>query len=150
MALQGPPQQHGVVQIDIPRLAVLKAQSEKLAEQKKHIKTETDMIEAQCIEALVKMGKRYIDQSGNGAGPFYSLHKVKSDGGFNQERYIEFFTSLISEFNNGKRYTPQQCFELVQNYLKQFEKRKLGLTKLTQVRRKDIEDLKLWLQGKDD
>lgn len=147
--LQPPPAVAPQRQINVNRLNELKIRIDKLAEEKKVIKGEATQIEAQCIAALVQMGKRYIDESNNGAGPFYSLSKVKSDGSFNQERYLEFFSSLIAEFKAGKNYTPQQCYELTQVYLKQFEKRKLGLTKLNQVRRKDIEDLKLWLNGGD-
>jgi len=34
-----------------------------------------DEIEAQVVDALMKTGIRYIDESGNGSGPFWVLEK---------------------------------------------------------------------------
>jgi len=136
-------------QIDIHRLSGLKQQMDKLAEQRKVCKTQVDEIESQCIAALVQMGVRYVDESANGAGPFWSLVKSKSDGSWNTERYNEFFAGLLTELNNGKQFTPSQCSELAVTYLKNFEKRKLALSKLQMVRQKNIDDLRLWLAGKD-
>ena len=133
--------------IDVARLNQLKVQMDKLAEQRKTTKTQVDEIERQCVEALVKHGIRYIDESGTGNGPYWSLNKKKSDGSWNAERYEEFFTGLLTELANGKRFTPAQCMELAQNYLKQFETRKLVLTKLAQQRQKGIADLLEWLKG---
>ncbi len=137
------------VQIDVQKLSMLKASIEKLGEQRKTTKNELDQLENAAIEALMTMGVRFIDESGTGAGQFWVLGKLKNDGSWSIERYIEFFTTLLSEMGNGKRFTPEQCAQHSQQYLKQFEKRRLGLNKVTQTRQRGVEDLRSWLTGKD-
>lgn len=134
---------------DINRLSQLKQDIEKLNEHRKKAKTEVDGLENQCIQALVQMGIRYVDESGTGNGPFWSLAKNKTDGSWNSERYIEFFTMLLKDIQQGRQYTPAQCSELASNYLKQHEKRKLVLSKMTKAQQRGIDDLKAWVAGRD-
>jgi chaperonin cofactor prefoldin len=133
--------------INIQRLAQLRQTIEKMAEQRKATKTQLDEIEAQAIEALMRMGIRYIAETPD--GPYWVLGKAKSDGSWNLERYKEFFSTLLTEMGAGKRFTPEQLATLAQQYLKQFEKRRLQLNKLSQARQKTVEDLRDWLAGKD-
>ena len=132
-------------QLDIGRLAGLKAQIEKIAEARKAAKSQLDELEQRIADAMLKANVRFVDESGNGNGPFWTLCKDKKDGNWKQERYIEFFTTLLTELGAGKRFSPDQLAALAVQYLKQFEKRGLKVEKHTQARRKDCEDLKVWL-----
>jgi len=144
-AAQPQPQQQ--INVNVARLSQLKAMLEKMGEQRKTTKSQLDEIETQAIDALMRIGIRYIDESGNGAGPFWVLGKQKNDGSWSNERYTEFFTTLMSELRAGKQFTPEQCAALAQQYLKQFEKRRLCLNKLSQARQRGVEDLRAWLAG---
>lgn len=136
--------------INIKQLAQLKAHIEKLGENRKNTKSQLDAIEAAAIEGMMKFGVRYIDESGNGQGPFWVLGKQKNDGSWSTERYIEFFTMILTQVRNNPNVTPEQCAALAQQYLKGFEKRSLCLNKRTQARQKGVEDLRIWLaQGGD-
>ena len=131
-------------EVDIGRLALLKTQLETIGDQRKGVKMEYDQLEQHGVNMLLQLGVRYVDQSSTGAGPFWVLGKEKSDGSFNRERYNEFFIGLLGEMQ-GASMTPDKCSDLAMNYLKQFEKRRLVLNKLTHCRQKVVEDLIQWL-----
>jgi hypothetical protein len=135
--------------IDVHTLNELRIQMEQLKDQRTNTKSQLDELEASAIAALVQMGVRYVDASGNGSGPFWVLGKDKTDGSFNRERYVSFFEILIADLKNGKEYSPVKCGELALEYLKTFEKRRLRLNKLSQCRTRGIEDLLRWLNGED-
>jgi hypothetical protein len=135
--------------IDIGKLSHLRASIDKLGEQRKVIKGQLDEIEVQAVDALMRLGVRFIDESGQGAGPFWVLGKQKNDGSWSHDRYIEFFGLLMVELQK-QQLTPEQCATLAQTYLKQYEKRRLVLNKLLQARQKGVEDLRLWLEKGDD
>jgi chaperonin cofactor prefoldin len=137
-------------QINIGRLSQLRQQIEKIAETRKTTKTQLDEIEAQAIDAMMKMNRRSIGESPD--GPFWVLGKAKTDGSWNADRYREFFTLLLTELRAGKQFTPEQLVQQAQKYLKQFEKRRLQINKLAQARQQQngVQDLRDWLAGKDD
>lgn len=137
--------------VDLTKLSQYKDQIDKMNEQKKAVKLQYDEIENRAVELLLGLGVRYVDQSGNGSGPFWTLSKATQEGSWKQQTLLEFFTNLTTDiYQHGKRYTPEQCVQLAQKFLKSFEKRKLKIAKLTQARLKTVEDLKLWLAGKDE
>jgi len=140
-----PPQQQK--NIDIRKFSQLKDQLDKMGEQRKVTKVQFDEIETQAIDALMQLGVRYVDESGNGGGPYWTLTKKTQEQKWKNSNYIEFFTGLLSEIQNGKRFTPDQCAEAAARYIKQFEKRRLQLAKLSQARLKTVDDLKAWLAG---
>ena len=137
------------IQVPVGKLAQLKNIVEKMGEEKKKIKSQLDEVENAVVAHLMKVGVRYIDESGNGSGPFWVLGKYKNDGSWSTDRYVEFFTMLMSDMRAGKQYTPSQCAALAVKYLKQFEKRRLQINKLSQARQKGVEDLRAWLAGGD-
>ena len=133
--------------VDIGRLAALKLQIENMRQQRQKTKTEMDELQQHAVQALLQMGVRFVDVSNCGQGPFWVLGKEKSDGSFNRERYHEFFSLLLGEMKtNPNGVTPDKCTQLAMNYLKQFEKRRLCLNKLSRPGPKGVEDLKRWLQ----
>lgn len=133
--------------IDIGRLAGLKLKLEKLREERTKTKSETDDLEQHAIQALMQMGVRFVDVSNTGQGPFWVIGKDKSDGSFNRERYHEFFTALLIEIQKDPgSVTVDKCTELSINYLKQFEKRRFVLNKLSRPGQRGVEDLKKWLE----
>ncbi len=132
---------------DLSKLSALKHQIDQFKDQQKKAKAEVDVMEAQCVQLLIQMGKRYVDESGNGNGPFWSLSKSKSDGSWNADRYTEFFTTLLTDMHQGKVYSPAQIAEHAVQYLKQFEKRKLVLVKLSKKGQEGIGDLSAWVSG---
>jgi hypothetical protein len=132
--------------IDIGRLTNLKLQIEKMKEQRQKTKTEMDELEQHAVSALLHMGVRYVDVSNTGQGPFWVLGKEKSDGSFNRERYVEFFSALLGEMKTDPNLNVDKCTALAMNYLKQFEKRRLMLNKLSRPGQRGVEDLKRWLE----
>jgi len=134
-------------QFDLSKLSALKQQIDHFKDQSKKAKSEVDLMEAQCIQMLIQMGKRYVDESGTGNGPFWSLSKSKSDGSWNADRYTDFFTTLLTDMQQGRVYTPAQLAELAVQFLKQFEKRKLVLAKLSKKGQEGIGDLQSWVSG---
>lgn len=129
----------------IKSYSALKAQIEQLAAQKKKIKTEIDSFEKMAIQFLRQSGKRYIDESGNGTGPYWTLCKDSKDGTWKKERYEEFFAWLLTDVRKGVQHTPETLTAAVHAFLKQYEKRDLKLEKHTTARRKDTKDLEEWL-----
>lgn len=134
--------------INIARLSELSKILKSMGEQRKNVKSQYDDIQTQATNALMSMGKRYIDESGTGAGPFWTLCKDKKEGNWRAERYMEFFTIILTQMNSGTKFTPNQLAELAVQYLKQFEKRGLKVEPHTQIRGKGVEDLRAWLDGK--
>jgi polyhydroxyalkanoate synthesis regulator phasin len=131
--------------VDIGALNNLKLMMEKLKTQRSEAKGQLDEIEQHAVSKLMEMGVRFVDESGTGQGPYWTLCKEKNDGSFSKERYRDFFSQLLKELQSGKQYTPDDCTQLAQNYLKQFEKRRLVLNKLSQSRQSGVEDLRQWL-----
>ncbi len=137
--------------IDLVLYSNLKNHLKALAEQRKVTKTQIDQIEEKCIQTLVSIGVRFVDESdGKGMGPYHCLAKSKTEGGWNNERYLDFFRHLLEAIQQGHQLTPVKCVELATSYLKQFEKRKLKLNKVTQRPKPGIEDLQKFLQGLED
>jgi hypothetical protein len=131
--------------VDVGRLDGLKNQLEKLKDARSKTKAETDELEQLAIATLMQIGVRYIDLSGNGSGPFYCICKDKSAGSFNRERLLEFFNKIIPEIKaNPTSVTSDKCVDLAFEFLGQFEKRKLVLNKLTQVKTRSVDDLREW------
>ena len=137
--------------LDINRLNELKIQLENIGEQRKGVKTEFDKIQNAGVDALLNLRVRYVDSSGSGSGPFWVLGKDRSDGSFNRERLNEFFRLLLLEFqaNSNADFGPEKCTDFALMYLKQFEKRRLVLNKLTHCRTKGVDDLLKWLESGD-
>ena len=133
--------------VDLPRLAQLKHNMEEIAKQRKNTKSQLDEVEQRSAEMMLKMNIRFIDESGSGAGPFWTLCKDKKEGNWKTDRYMEFFTLMLTKMNSGERYTAEQLTTTAQAYLKQFEKRGLKIEKHTQTRQKGCEDLRVWLAG---
>ena len=134
------------LQANVSRLEELKKQLEVYQVQKKKIRTDVLDIQKYVVETLLSFGVAWVDVSGNGSGPFWVLTKEKTDGAFNRERYIDFFGHMLPKLT-GERLTPVKCYELAVSYLKQFEKRKIVLKKVTQCRKHggDVEKLRRWL-----
>lgn len=130
----------------IKGFAQLKAAMEQIAAQRKNLKSKIDEFQTSAVQAMRLAKKRYIDESGTGAGPFWTLCKDSKEGNWKDERYNDFFTMLLSELRNGKTFTPEQITAEAKKYLKQFEKRDLKLEKHTTIRHKGTDDLELWLQ----
>jgi hypothetical protein len=133
--------------IDLNNLHALKSQIKLLQSQRKDAKSQIEDIEQKAIGLLMNMGVRYVDESGRGQGPYWTLVKAKVDSSFSKERLTTFFNTLLTELKNGAVYTPEQCALMAQAYIKQFQKRKLMLKKLTQCRQKGVEDLREWLDA---
>ena len=77
--------------VDLPRLAQLKHNMEEIAKQRKNTKSQLDEVEQRSAEMMLKMNIRFIDESGSGAGPFWTLCKDKKEGNWKTDRYMEFF-----------------------------------------------------------
>lgn len=129
----------------IKSLSQLRAQIEALAKQKKTIKTQLDTIEQAAIHFMRANKKRYIDESGTGVGPYWTLVKDTREGGWKDERYHEFFTKVLSDQQQGKRWTPEELTALAKVYLKTFEKRDLKIEKHTTIRQRGTDDLEEWI-----
>lgn len=132
-------------QIDIGQFAQLKNQMEQIAVARKATKTKMDEIQRGAVKVMLQMRLRYVDEKGDGTGPFWTLCKDAKEGSWKAERYNEFFAGLLTEMNKGQRYTPEQLTTLAQQYLKQFEKRDLKIEKHTTARSKTVDDLIAWL-----
>ena len=150
MASFGPPAlgPQGKQPVNIGMLSQLKAQLENLGKQRRTLQTQFSEIEQKAINLLMEMGVRYIDESGGeGKGPFWVMQKAKSESGWNDDRYIEFFEKLNQEWSQGRKYTSGQMMEQAKKFIGQFQKRKIQLVKRSSVRTKNVEDLKQWLAG---
>lgn len=132
-------------QIDIGSFSTLKNQMEQLATARKATKTKMDEIQRAAVKMMMQMRVRYIDEKGDGTGPFWTLCKDTKEGSWKTERYHEFFSVVLTDLSKGQRYTPEQLTAAAQQYLKQFEKRDLKIEKHTTTRRKDVDDLAAWL-----
>lgn len=131
--------------IDIGSFAQLKNQMEQIAAARKSTKTKMDEIQRGAVKVMLQMRLRYVDEKGDGTGPFWTLCKDAKEGSWKAERYNEFFAGVLTEMNKGQRYTPEQLTALAQQYLKQFEKRDLKIEKHTTARSKTVDDLIAWL-----
>lgn len=132
-------------QINIGDFAVLKQQMDQIAAARKTTKTKMDEIQKAAVRVMLQMNMRYVDEKGDGTGPFWTLTKDAKEGSWRADRYNEFFAGLLTELGKGQRYTPEQLTAMAQQYLKQFEKRGLKIAKHTSARRRDCDDLKQWL-----
>lgn len=123
----------------------------QIKEQRKVMKTQSDVLQQQAIRAMMNLGVRYVDESGTGKGPFWTVCKDKSDGSFSKDRYMEFFAALLDKLRTDQAFrnavTPQVCTEMAMTYLKQFQKRRLILTPLSQCRHGGVEELRQWLNN---
>lgn len=132
-------------QIDMVQFVTLKGQMEQIAAARKATKTKMDEVQKAAVKVMLQMRVRYVDEKGDGSGPYWTLCKDAKEGSWKAERYNEFFAGILSEMARGQKYTPEQLTALAQQYLKQFEKRDLKIEKHTTARRKDVDDLIAWL-----
>ena len=134
-------------QINVSILSQLKHELDQISAHRKKVKDKYDEQIQSVIEVLLQIGIRYVDESNEGRGPFWTLGKLKQDATWNNERLVEFFTLLLQDLQAGKQYTPVQCADEAKKFIAQYETRKLCLNPLTQCRQKGIEDLVLWMRG---
>ncbi len=125
--------------------ARLKQQMEQLAATRKTTKQKVDEIQKAAVRAMLANNVRYVDESNEGKGPFWTLTKDPKEGTWRADRYTEFFTMLLTDMRKGTQHTPEQLTAMAQHYLKQFEKRGLKLEKHTSARKQNCDDLKQWL-----
>lgn len=130
-------------EVNIAEFAHLKHQMEQLAGARKATKSKMDDIQKKAVDLMLQMRVRFIAEKEG--GPFWTLTKDVKEGTWKVERYNEFFIGILSEMAKGKRYTPEMLTTTAQQYLKQFEKRGLKIEKHTTARRKDVDDLVVWL-----
>lgn len=130
---------------DLKQFSALKAHMEKIAAERKTTKTKLDEIQKVAVQAMLQVNKRYIDESGNGSGPFWTLCKDPKEGNWKADRYHEFFTWVLTKQQQGERFTPEKLTASAQQFLKQYEKRDLKIEKHTTARGKTCEDLVHWL-----
>lgn len=135
--------------VDLIRLKELRQTLENLKKQKSHIKAQSDAIQEQAIKTLLEMGVTHVDESGNGQGPFWTITKDKSDGSFSKERYMRFFDLLLRRMQSDQTFvsniTPEACTTMAIQFLKQFQKRRLVLSRLRQCRSVTVGELQRWL-----
>jgi hypothetical protein len=95
---------------------------------------------------MLQNNLRCVDESQNGAGPFWTLCKDPKEANWKADRYHEFFTLMLSELAQGKRFTPEQLTASAQQYLKTHEKRALKIEKHTSKKSNGVADLVQWLE----
>jgi hypothetical protein len=132
--------------VDINSFSTLKGQMEQIVAARKATKSKLEEVQKSAVKVMMQMKCRYIDEKGDGTGPFWTLCKDTKEGSWKAERYNEFFAGVLTELAKGTRFTPEQLTTLAQQYLKQFEKRDLKIEKHTTARRRDVDDLIAWLQ----
>jgi hypothetical protein len=135
-------------QVDLATMIHLREKLDQCAQAKKEIKTQYDPLESKGIEWMMQNGKRYIDKSNTGAGPFITLVKKTEPGSFNKDRYLEFFSLLLPVIRSGEVQTPEQCLAKVNEYLSRFTKRKLGLEQVDRQPPKYMDELREFLAGR--
>ncbi len=95
------------------------------------------MVEDQnyIIAWLLQHKIRFVDASGRGAGPFWSLCKDKNSGQFKRELLMQFFDGMIKQIRTPnqqpQQMTSQYWTDMAINFLKRHEKRKIILKPLT-------------------
>jgi hypothetical protein len=96
---------------------------------------------------MVERNISYIDESGNGSGPFYNLAKSSTEGSINKGQTIAFFNALIESVRNGKNVTGVQAFNEMKRLKQQHIKKKLCI-KVSKQPQTDIsvQDLVNWLR----
>jgi len=132
---------------DMQKLVECRNKLESLKNERKEYAQVAEELEQRAVHVLMQMGKSFIDESGDGRGPFWTLAKSTSSGAFTKDRQIVFFTELLRKIQQGSQPTPEQIVEGVKTYLEQFEKRKLVLHRNNTANPKDLDELKQWLQG---
>lgn len=136
--------------VDLNHFSVLKSQIDEGKAQIKQLQASANEIEQPLIQWLLQNNKRYIDQSNTGAGPFWTVTKVKSDGTWKDDRLEAFFAQMLSNIYNNPsvRVTPSECVTFAKTFIKAYEKRKCSLTKHDTARQKTCEDILTWLNEK--
>lgn len=122
--------------------------SVKLQEGKSNMKMEKaefNLLHDALSSSMLQMDKRFIDQSGTGQGPFWTLTRSVQEGSFNKARLKEFFDLLIPVLKENQTPTTEALMRLSSDYLRQFEKKKLVLKPAKYCHRKDCQDLHDWL-----
>lgn len=137
--------------INANRLKELNEQLSQLKHNSKLLKCEETAIKEQAIEAMINMRVRYISESVSGDGPYWTLTKSASTGAFNVDRQTKFFTIFLEKCNDPNfvaQLTPESCSNMIQEFLSNFEKRKLVLKLQNSVKAGETFDsLMHWLNG---
>lgn len=136
--------------VDIGRLHEINSSLSQLKNDSKLLKSEENAIKNQAIEAMINMRLRYISETPSGDGPYWCLNKSVSEGSFNSERQLEFFTIFLTKCNDSSftaSLTPESCIAMVSEYLSKFQKRKLVLKRQNALKSGEtIDSLLHWLE----
>jgi hypothetical protein len=121
----------------------------KLKEDRKCLKEEMQQDDKYIIEWLLAAKCRFIDSSGKGSGPFWTLCKDKNSAQFKRELYMVFFENMFKQLRtpgqNPAHQTPQFWTEAAIKFLQTHEKRKICLKPLTRPPMvSGVEDLVAW------
>ena len=119
----------------LQKLTQFHARASRMKEERKSFKNEMQEDEKYIIEWLIAAKNRFIDSSGKGAGPFWTLCKDKNSAQFKRELYMVFFTDMFKQLRtpnqNPAHQTPQYWTEAAIQFLQKHEKRKICLKPLT-------------------
>lgn len=136
------------INVDMQNFLRCKQQMKVLADQKKEIKSNHDQLEAQAIPAMMQTNTRWIDPSGSRQPPFIKLCKHVKQGSMNSQRKLDFYNRLLSEINQGRKFTAAQVLEQEKKFQDTFAERSLKINLVTNVPTEEgVQDLQQWLDG---
>lgn len=133
---------------NLNRLNQLTQELERITKQRKTFKNEMAGIQDVAKEGLLRMDKLFIDESGNGSGPFWTLVKKTTKASWNKERLEAFFTQALIKQNQGTTLTPQLLVAESEKFIKTFDKRDIELKRLNRPpMQRNCAHIKAYLQG---
>jgi hypothetical protein len=113
-----------------------KSEIESINSGVKEKKTTIDKYEKEIIEVMLRgFNKSCIDISGQGAGPWITVDKHKSEPTLKEEDLVRLFSSFIDSWRRNEQLSAEQMVERYREEKKRGEKRNLKLS--TRVRRPD-------------
>lgn len=127
----------------------LKRGLKQFALQTKTMRSNSSDLEEKAIQVLLQNNIRYVDEKGQGRGPFWCLRKKKSQESWSTEKYLEFFSIVCNQiYQQNAKLTPLDIMNAAQKFLK--EKRKIVLEESKRCpREQGCADLIAWEQFQD-